>query len=85
VLVNNGKKYRLKNGTFLVYHLGNSDTEVTLSFAVNVIEKLEVIVNEISYDLLVNKNFNLKPRSLEMMPMPFVTNDAIIITKKLDL
>ena len=85
VLVNNGKKYSLKNGTFLVYHLGNSDTEVTLSFAVNVIEKLEVIVNEISYDLLVNKNFNLKPRSLEMMPMPFVTNDAIIITKKLDL
>ena len=85
VLVNNGKKYRLKNGTFLVYHLGNSDTEVTLSFAVNVIEKLEVIVNEISYDLLVNKNFNLKPRSVEMMPMPFVTNDAIIITKKLDL
>ena len=85
VLVNNGKKYRLKNGTFLVYHLGNSDTEVTLSFAVNVIQKLEVIVNEISYDLLVNKNFNLKPRSLEMMPMPFVTNDAIIITKKLDL
>ena len=85
VLVNNGKKYSLTDGTFLVYHLGNSDTEVTLSFAVNVTEKLEIIVNEISYDLLSNSNFNLKPRSEEMMPMPFVTNDAIIITKKLDL
>jgi hypothetical protein len=85
VLVNNGKKYSLTDGTFLVYHLGNSDTEVTLSFAVNVAEKLEIIVNEISYDLLSNSNFNLKPRSEEMMPMPFVTNDAIIITKKLDL
>jgi hypothetical protein len=85
VLVNNGKKYSLKDGTFLVYHLGNSDTEVTLSFAVEVVDKLDIIVNEISYDLLSNKNFNLKPRSEEMMPMPFVTNDAIIITKKLDL
>jgi hypothetical protein len=85
VLVNKGKKYSLKDGTFLVYHLGNSDTEVTLSFAVDIVEKLEIIVNEISYDLLSNKNFNLKPRSEEMMPMPFVTNDAIIITKKLDL
>jgi hypothetical protein len=85
VLVNNGKKYSLTDGTFLVYHLGNSDTEVTLSFAVDIAEKLEVILNEISYDLLSNSNFNLKPRSEEMMPMPFVTNDAIIITKKLDL
>jgi hypothetical protein len=85
VLVNNGKKYSLIEGTFLAYHLGNSDTEVTLSFAVDIVEKLEIIVNEISYDLLSNKNFNLKRRSEEMMPMPFVTNDAIIITKKLDL
>ena len=85
VLVNNGKKYSVKNGTFLVYHLGNSDAEITLSFAVDVVDKLEVILNEISYDLLSNKNFNLKPRSVEMMPMPFVTNDAIIITKQLDL
>jgi hypothetical protein len=85
VLVNNGKKYSLKDGTFLVFHLGNSDTEVTLSFAVEVVDKLDIIVNEISYDLLTNSNFNLKPRSEEMMPMPFVTNDAIIITKKLDL
>lgn len=85
VLVNDGKKYNLKSGTFLVYHLGNKDKEVTISFTVDVANKLDLILNEISYDLLTNKHFNIKPRTSAMMPMPFVTNDAIIITKKIAL
>ncbi|MFB1041305.1 MAG: M28 family peptidase, partial [Polaribacter sp.] len=84
VLVNQGKKHSLKSGTFLVYHLGNNDKEVTLSFSVNVGQTLDLTLNEISYDLLTDKNFNLKPRTEDMMPMPFVTNDAIIISKQLD-
>ncbi len=68
-----------------MYHLANSDKELTLSFTMNTDEKLEIILNEISYDLLSNKNFNIKPRTEAMMPMPFVTNDAIIISKKLSL
>lgn len=84
VLVNKGKKHSLKSGTFLVYHLGNNDKEVTLSFSVNVGQILDLTLNEISYDLLTDKNFNLKPRTEDMMPMPFVTNDAIIISKQLD-
>ena len=83
VLVNQGKKHSLKSGTFLVYHLGSNDKEVTLSFSVNVGQILDLTLNEISYDLLTNKNFNLKPRTEDMMPMPFVTNDAIIISKQL--
>jgi hypothetical protein len=83
VLVNQGKKHSLKSGTFLVYHLGNNDKEVTLSFSVNVGQILNLTLNEVSYDLLTNKNFNLKPRTEDMMPMPFVTNDAIIISKQL--
>ena len=83
VLVNQGKKHSLKSGTFLVYHLGNNDKEVTLSFSVNVGQTLNLTLNEVSYDLLTNKNFNLKPRTEDMMPMPFVTNDAIIISKQL--
>ncbi|QOD59753.1 M28 family peptidase [Polaribacter haliotis] len=85
VLVNNGKSYEVKNGTFLIYHLGNEDEEVVLSFAIKATEKLDLVINEISNDLLSNENFNIKPRTEEMMPMPFVTNDAIIITKKLKL
>lgn len=83
VLVNDGKSYVVKNDTFLVYHLANKDKEVTLSFSVLKEQKLNIILNEISYDLLENSNFSITPRTEKMMPMPFVTNDAIIITKKL--
>ena len=85
VLVNDGKTYNVKSGTFLVYHLGNKDKEVALSFAIDKATNLDLILNEISYDLLRNANFSINPRTEEMMPMPFVTNDAIIITKKLNL
>lgn len=85
VLVNGGKTYGIKRGTFLIYHLANQDKEITLSFSVPKAYNFDVILNEISYDLLENKNFNITPRTKTMMPMPFVTNDAIIISKKLQL
>jgi hypothetical protein len=84
-LVLKGKNYSTKTGTFLVYTLGNADEDVTLSFMVNKDETLDFILNEVSYDLLTNPNFSINARSEEMMPMPFVTNDAIIISKKLEL
>ncbi|MCL7762097.1 M28 family peptidase [Polaribacter sp. Z014] len=85
VLVNDGKIYEIKNGTFLIYHLANQNKQVTLSFSVLNEDKLDIILNEISYDLLENDHFTIIPRTEEMMPMPFVTNDAIIISKKLKL
>ena len=85
VLVNKGKPYTTKRKTFLIYYLSNEDDEVSLSFSVDKNAPLNIFINEISYDLLTNQNFNLQPRTEEMMPMPFVTNDAIIITKKLEL
>mgnify|MGYP000341777257 CR=1 FL=1 len=85
VLVNEGKKYAVNNGSFLVYHSANQNTEVTLSFSVLKDYEFNVVLNEISYDLLNHKLFNIAPRTTEMMPMPFVTNDAIMITKKLAL
>ncbi|MCI2229996.1 M28 family peptidase [Polaribacter sp. MSW13] len=85
VLVNDGKVYNIKGGTFLVYHVANQDKKINLSFTLLKNEKLDLILNEISYDLLENPNFSLIPRTEEMMPMPFVTNDAIIISKKLNL
>ncbi len=84
-LVLRGKNYTIKNGTFLIYHMANSDSEVNLTFTVAKNQELNFILNEISYDLLSNENFKFTPRTEEMMPMPFVTNDAIIITKKLKI
>lgn len=84
-VVTNHKNYRVENGTFLIYYMSNLDDNVTLSFSINKDEKPSFMLNEISYDLLTNSNFSLKPRSKGMMPMPFVTNDAIIISKKIPL
>ena len=85
VLVNKGKPYTTQRKTFLIYYLSNEDDEVSLSFSIDKNAPINILINEISYDLLTNPNFNLQPRTEEMMPMPFVTNDAIIITKKLKL
>jgi hypothetical protein len=84
-LVNNGKKYTVTKGAFLIYCMANSDKNVTLTFSIQKDEKLDIILNEISYDLLENPHFSIQPRSEEMMPMPIVTNDAIIISKKLNI
>ena len=84
-LVLKGKNYSIKNGTFLRYYMANSDEELVLSFTVDASQKLDIMLNEISFDLLTNPNFSLEPRSEEMIPMPFVLNDAIIISKKLKL
>ena len=84
-LVLKGKNYTVNNGTFLIYHLANSDKNLTLSFSVNASQELDIILNEVSYDLLTNPSFSINPRLEEMMPMPFVTNDAIIISKKLKI
>jgi hypothetical protein len=84
-LINEGKKYTVKNGTFLIYYVANADKQLTLSFTINKKEAIDIIVNEISFDLLTHPEFSFKPRSAAMMPMPFVTNDAIIISKRIKL
>ena len=65
--------------------MANTDKNVTLSFSIDKEKPLDLILNEVSFDLLTNSSFSIKPRSEEMMPMPFVTNDAIIISKKLKI
>jgi len=82
-MINEGKTYSVKKGSFLIYYLANADKEITISFAINKKEAIDIIINEISFDLLTNPMFSIEPRSATMMPMPFVTNDAIIISKKI--
>ena len=84
-LINEGTKYTVKKGSFLIYYVANTDDKITLSFTTDKKEAIDIIVNEISFDLLSNPKFSIKPRSAAMMPMPFVTNDAIIISKKIKL
>lgn len=83
--VNYGKKYSVKRGPFLIYHFGNQDTELKLQMTLGLDVNPQIIINEISDDLLINPLFSIKPRSSDMIPMPFVTNNAIIVTQQLNL
>jgi hypothetical protein len=85
VFANKGKGFKINNGTLLSYTLGNSDKNLSISIKIDKDTPLNIFMNEISYDLLNNPSFNISPRSPEMMPMPFVTNDAIILTRELKL
>ncbi len=55
------------------------DEIVEIEFIVENNLKLDFDILEIKYDLFENAEFEIKPRSEKMMPMPFVLNDATII------
>ncbi len=78
------KNALLKKGTVFTYFMGNSNKNLKVSIRFPKEQKTIFILNEISNDLLTNPKFNIKPRSEIMMPMPFVTNDAIICNRTLN-
>lgn len=83
--VNDGKAFSTKKGTFLIYHIAQTDSIIQLELQIPNKDIPEFYVNEISYDLLSHPEFDIKPRTSDMMPMPFVTNDAIIRIRKLPI
>ncbi|CAM1351718.1 M28 family peptidase [Tenacibaculum crassostreae] len=85
VLFDSGKEFIADEGTLLIYQMSNTDKNLTISFSVDVNSQPNISVNEISYDLLSHEKFTIKPRSEIMMPLPFVVNDAIICTRKIEL
>ncbi|PQB08502.1 hypothetical protein BST83_16270 [Polaribacter filamentus] len=84
-VVNNGKNDMAEKGALSIYFMSNSNENLTLYFSLNKDENLDLILNEISYDLLTNSNFTINPKSKEIMPIPFITTDTFIISKKLKL
>jgi hypothetical protein len=77
--------YYLKNrrGSKLLTHYisDNDSTELELFFPAE--EPLELTLYEASNDLLSNPLFTVPPRPETEIPMPFVLNDAVLVTKKI--
>ncbi|MGG6229477.1 M20/M25/M40 family metallo-hydrolase [Tenacibaculum sp. SDUM215027] len=84
-LYDKGKAFVADKGTLLIYQMANTDKDLTISFTIDKNTKPDIVINEISNDLLSHPKFTIRPRSEIMMPMPFVVNDAIICTRKLEL
>lgn len=84
-LYDKGKVFVADKGTLLIYQMANTDKDLTISFTIDKNTQPDIVINEISNDLLSHPKFTIRPRSEIMMPMPFVVNDAIICTRKLKL
>ena len=71
-----------RNRRLITHYISNNEyTELELSFPKD--KKLELTFYESSNDLLSHKEFTIPPRPKYSIPMPFVLNDAILVTKTL--
>jgi hypothetical protein len=69
-----------KNGKLITHYISNNEyTELQLTLPKE--EKLELTLYEASNDLLFNAQFTVPERPEDLIPMPFVLNDAILLTK----
>jgi hypothetical protein len=75
--------YYLKNrgwGRLINHYVSNNKyTDLELVFPKD--EVLELTIYEASNDLLTNSQFSIPPRPEHNIPMPFILNDAILVTK----
>ena len=76
-------KYYLENrrgGKLLTHYISeNAQTEILVEIPKEA--PLEIILYEASNDLLTHPGFTIPERPSENIPMPFVLNDAILVTK----
>lgn len=77
--------YYLKNrkGNKLITHYVSNNDHTHLQITIPRQSKLELTLYEASNDLLDHPQFSVPQRPEDTIPMPFVLNDAILITKKI--
>ena len=77
--------YYLKNkkSPKLVTHYISNNDYTELQITISKESQLELTLYEASNDLLSNPLFTVPSRPEDNIPMPFVLNDAILITKKI--
>ncbi len=69
-----------KRGKLLTHYISqNAFTDLQLRIPKDSV--LELTIYESSFDLLTNKQFSVPQRPEHSIPMPFVLNDAILVTK----
>lgn len=73
----------MPSGTLLTYFLTESNEQVKIDLVCDKNESFNMDIYDVKYDLLSNNNFTITPRDKNMMPMPFVLNDATVIKSKL--
>ena len=82
---NKNSKISISSGRILTYIPSYNEEKVIIDMIFDKKLSPKFSLVETSFDLMTNSIFNFKPRSNIMMPMPFVTNDAIILSKNISL
>ncbi|MDX1363615.1 M28 family peptidase [Arenibacter latericius] len=72
-----------RKGNKLITHYVSDNDPTHLKLVIPKQSKLELTIYEASNDLLNHPQFSVPQRPEDNIPMPFVLNDAILITKKL--
>ncbi len=69
-----------RGGKLITHYISNNEyTDLQLSIPKDSV--LELTLYEASNDLLSNPQFTIPPRPAHNIPMPFILNDAILVTK----
>jgi hypothetical protein len=79
----NNTGFSVEFGTIMSYYRTQKDDLLQIEFETSISQKFDITVVEAKYDLFTNPQFSITPRANYMMPMPFVLNDASIITTQL--
>lgn len=74
---------RKRNRLFSFYVEKGQMLDMQISVPKN--QKTELQLFEASFDLLENEHFSIPPRSLNMIPKPFVLNDAVLVKKTITI
>lgn len=68
----------IDKGTVLTYYLTKNEI-IDIEMIVDEGQQFDLDILEAKYDLFTNPQFDILPRTEEMMPMPFVLNDATVV------
>ncbi len=69
----------VKDGTILTFFRTSENEILNIEFEIDKFQKIDFDVLESKFDLFSNPEFDILPRSENMMPMPFVLTDATIV------
>lgn len=74
------KKNKNDSNRLFSYFVSDGDS-LTLEFTVPKTQKTKLLIYESSFDLLTNPLFTVPKRGEDMIPKPFILNDAVVISK----
>ncbi len=80
-----GNVFNKRNKSRLFSYHVTDEEPLNMIFSVPKNQETTFKIYEASYDLLENENFSVPKRELNMIPKPFVLNDAIVVKRTLSI